>query len=187
MVQPGDVGLAACGNFEALRRLRNHWWALAAGELVNPLLPKEDALPQLELLAEMAVAAIDQPDDWIVLLATSQIRVAALERDLGAAEDMAKQAVAADDTDLVVRWTNSVVEFEERLKRYRSKIDELLQHIIGSNQVEGTAMLAAALSHQADIGDERAVPLLERLMSLVTPERAQAINNEVRKMEAAGQ
>jgi hypothetical protein len=87
-----------------------------------------------------------------------------------------------DDLD---RWTRSEVEFNERLGHYRAKIDAVLSALLNSDGAEGSAMLVTALSIQADRGDERAVPLLQFIMDKVTPERAQAIGVQVRKMERA--
>lgn len=154
-----DVGLAACGNFAALRRLRDHWLDLASGRMVHPLVLMEEAQAQLELLAEMSANGINQAEDWIALLVAYQLRVAALERDPAAAGD--------------------------RLTHYRDKVDAVLAHVFHDDDAEGSAMLVAALTHQADAGDERAVPLLQSLMDSVTPERAQAIQAEVRKLETA--
>jgi hypothetical protein len=109
-VQPGDVGLAACGNFDALRRLRDHWYGLATGETVNLLIPKEDALPQLELLAEMAANGTNEPEDCIVLLVAYQIRADKLQLDLQASEHFAKEAVDAGSMDPYLRETRSIVD-----------------------------------------------------------------------------
>ena len=171
---PGDIGLAACGNFDALRRLRDHWYALATGELVNPLIPKEEALAQLELLAEMAANGTNAPEDAIVLLVVYQIRAERCQLDLEAEEHFAKQAVEAGNADLAGRWTSSVVESGTRLKHYRASIENRLQHILNSNEPHGTAMLVSAMTHLADNGDERAVPILEKLMASVTPHTGRA-------------
>lgn len=182
---PGDIGLAACGDFDALRRLRDHWYALATGELVNPLIPKEEALPQLELLAEMAANGTNEPEDTIVLLVVYQIRAERCQLDLEADEHFAKQAVEAGNADLAGRWTSSAVEARTRLEHYRASIKNRLQHIIDSSEPHGAAMLVSAMTHLADNGDERAVPILEKLLASVTAERAKAIQIEVRKMEEA--
>ena len=184
-VTPEDVGLAACGDLGALRRLRDHWLELATGEALNPLSPIEDILPQLELLAQMAATGIDQPEDWIVLMVVYQIRVEALERLASAFEGLAKQAAQAENEDHLVGSINSALEYRERLKDYRAKNEAILAHILNSNEAHGTAMLVSAMTHLADSGDERGVPILERLMASVTPERAKAIQLEVRKMEEA--
>ena len=180
-----DVGLAGRGDAAALRRLRDHWLALVEGDAVNPLLPRSEALPQLELLAELAANGSDEAEDWIALLIAYHVRVEALQRDALASEALAKQAAEADDLDRADRWTRSVVEFNDRREHYRAKVGALLASIFASEAAEGSAMLVVALSSQADSGDERAVVLLQRVMDSVTPARAQAIRAEVLRIEGA--
>ncbi len=179
---PEDVGLAGQGDPAALRRMRDHWLELASGERFNPLLPRDETLPQVELLAELA-AGSGQPEDQLALVVAYHVRIEVLERNKAAAEGLAKEAAKAHDADALLRLTSSIMEFEERLGRYRAKIDALLAAILNSSGAEGSALIVSALTIQADSGDERAITMLQFIMDSVTPERAQAIQAEVRKME----
>lgn len=182
-MQPDDLGRAGRGDTAALRRLRDYWLELADGETVNPLLPHGEVLPQLELLAELAASGSDDADDWIALLVAYQLRVETLQRDAIASQALAKQAVEANDLDKLDRWTRAEVEFTDRRGHYRLKMDALLANILGSDSAEGTAMLVAALTIQADSGDDRAVGMLQCVMDSVTPERAAAILSHAKKIE----
>jgi hypothetical protein len=182
-VAPEDVGLAGCGDSAALRRLRSHWLQLAEGAATHPLVPKEDAQPQLELLAEMAASAIGEPEDIIALMVAYHIRMETLQRDIEAAQALAKQAATADNVDDLERWASTEVDLGERLAFYRAKVSSLILHILNEDSAEGSAMFVQALSLQADSGDERALPHIQMIMDSVSPERARAIQAEVRKME----
>jgi hypothetical protein len=156
---------------------------LATGEAGNPLLPQDEALPQLELLAEMTAAASGEAEDWIMVLVAYQVRVETLQGHLEASQNLAKVAVRANDVAGLDRWSRSVVEYDERLAYYRAKIGSLLAEVFNSNNPEGTAILITALSLRADRGDERAVPMIQSIFDSVAPERAQAICAEYRKLE----
>jgi hypothetical protein len=182
---PEDVGLAGRGDLGALRRMRDHWLPLATGEVLNPILPKNEALPQLELLAEMAASATGQPEDWVALLYAYCVRIQTLKGDISGSQHFANEAVGANSVDGADRWTRSVVELEGRLNHYRAKVADLVSLLLTSNEVAGAAMLVSALSREADSGDESAVPVLQFIMDSVTPERASAISAAVRKLEGA--
>ena len=153
-VTPEDVGRAGRGDLEALRRLRGYWLALATGEAFNPLLPKDEALPQVELLAELAASATQEAQDWIALLVVYHVRLETLTRHASASEEFAEQAVKAGNAADLDRWTRSVVEFRERAAHYRSKAEGIFVHLLDGENPEGAAMLINALSIQADEGDE---------------------------------
>jgi hypothetical protein len=182
---PNDIGLAGCGNFDALRRLRNHWLQLAEGEASHPLVPKEDAQPQLELLAEMAATAVGEPQDVIALMVAYHIRMETLQRDVEASHALAEQAVTAGNPAEAERWAATGVDVGERLAYYRAKVSSLVLHILNADSAEGSAMFVQALSLQADRGDERALPHIQLIMDSVSPERARAIQSEFRKLETA--
>lgn len=184
-VAPEDVGRAGRGDLAALRRMRDHWLELATGEAKNALIPKDEALPQCELLAELAACGGDEPEDWMALLVAYCIRIEALQGHVGAAERLAKEAAEADNAADLDRWTISVVGIGERIEHYRAKIVDLVSALISSRDPEGAALLASTLSREADQGDERAVPVLQFIMDSVTPDRASAISAAVRKLEGA--
>lgn len=181
-VAPEDFGLAGRGDVSALRRLRDHWLNLASGEAVNPFIPKAEALPQVELLAELA-AGTGEPGDLLTLVVAYHIRIESLERDVEGCEALAKEAVAAGNVAMVDRWTDSVVEFGERLAIYRAKVDSLLEEIFNSADAAGTAMIVSALTLEADRGDERAATMLQIVMDAMSAERAAAIQSECRRLE----
>jgi hypothetical protein len=184
---PEDVGRAGRGDLDALRRMRDHWLELASGDAVSSQLPKDEALPQLEMLAELAASASGEAADWIFLLVAYHIRAETLQRHLDASQDLTTQAAEAENVIELDRWSRCVVEFDERLGLYRAKIASLLSDVLNSTDAAGSAMLVTALSIQADRGDERAVPLLQSIMDSVTPARGAAIKAEVRKIERAAE
>lgn len=184
MATAEDVGLAGRGDLEALRRLRDHWLAIVTRECANPLPCKDDVMPQLELLAELAYAA-GEAEDQVALIVVYQVRAEKLAGDVAAFEDLARQAVEANDAAALDMWTRSVVEFGERLGFYRAKLGALQVSVLNDGEAEGAAMLVAALTIRADSGDDRAVGMLQRVMDSVTPLRAQAITAEVIRMEGA--
>jgi hypothetical protein len=167
--------------------MRDHWMELATGQTFHTLIPRDEALPQVELLAELAASGSDQTEDWLMLLVAYQVRVEALERNRDASQGLTRQAVEQEDIRNADRWSSSVAEFEERLRFCRAKISALLTAIFSSNDTAGSARLISALSAQADRGDERAVGLLQVIMDSVTPQRGQAIRAEVRKLEGAAE
>lgn len=186
-VTPEDIGRAGRGDLPALRRMRDHWLELATGQTFHALVPRDEALPQVELLAELAASGSEQTDDWLILLVAYQVRVEALERNRDTSQELTQKAVEQGDIPNADRWSSSVAEFEERLRFYRAKISTLLTAIVSSSDTAGSARLIWALSTQADHGDERVVGLLQVIMDSVTPERAQAIRAEVRKLERAAE
>lgn len=52
-----DIPLAGRGDLSALRRVRDYWVELALRAVEIPRLPRQDALAQVELLAELAAAS----------------------------------------------------------------------------------------------------------------------------------
>jgi hypothetical protein len=177
-----DVGLAGRGDLSALRRMRDYWLEIAAGISTNALLPVADALPQAEMLAELAGGS-GQAEDLVALVTAYHIRTTSFDSDRDWFEAKAKQAADADAIEDLDRWTRAVVEADERAGFYRAKTQALLSSVLDSESAEGTAMLVTALTIQADSGDERAVPMIECLFNSVTPERAVAITDEYRKIE----
>lgn len=182
---PDDVGLAGRGDIAALRRLREHWFAMADDEASNPILPRDEILPQLELLAELAAAASGEAEDWIALLVVYQLRVESLGSHVEASRHFTQKAVESENIADADRWSRSEVEFNERLGHYRAKVGSIITHLLSDNDAEGAAMLVSALSLQSDRGDERALPLIQFIIDSVTPERASAISGAVRKLEGA--
>lgn len=182
MVEAEDLELAGKGDLAALRRMRDHWFDIATGQATCPLLPRHDALAQLELLAQMA-AINGEFEDSIGLIATYNVRIEVLERDLEASEGLTRAAVEADDVDSVDRWSSYTVELLERLALYQSASGRLVRMTLHDDDATGAALLVSCLTMQADKGDERAVGLLQTLMDCVSPERAAVINAKVRTME----
>lgn len=182
LVTPEDVGAAGRGDLSALRRLRDYWLRLATGECVNPALRKEDVLPQMELLAELA-AGSGEAQDHVALITAYQVRAEALEQSRGACADMAKETAQAGNSVGAQHWSREVADFDDRLRRYRAQIDALHHHLLTEGDASGAAILVTALTLQADRGDEFAVATLQCVMDSVTPERASAIQAEVRKIE----
>lgn len=180
-----DLARAGQGDLPALRRLRDYWFQVATGDVANPLLPKDEAIPQLELLAHLAAAGSGDVDDQVVLLAAYQVRIRMLERNVEASEGLAREAVEAKDAVALERWSASVVEFNDRLGSYRADMKRMMAAVLHDGEAEGAAMLVGALTLQADNGDERALGMLQCVMDSVTPARASAIKAEVLRIEGA--
>ena len=185
-VVPEDFGSAGRGDLAALRRLRNYWLQLALGECTNPLIPKEEVLPQLELLSELA-AGSGEAEDQVLVIVAYQLRAETLDANRVVAEDLAREAARTNDMVAAAHWSRSAVEFSERQCRLRSLLDALIVAVLNGENAEGAALLVTALTIKADSGDERAVGLLQDIMDAVTPERASAIQHEVRKIEESAQ
>lgn len=181
-VSPADLGLAGCGDLSALRRLRDYWFELANGDTINPLIPQAEAVPQMELLAELAAAG-GEPGDYVSLVVACQIRIESLGRERALAEAIARDAVAENDADKLARWSSSVVDVDGRLKLYREKLRAVVQTTLADEDPEGAALLVMALTSAADGGDEKAVGVLQYVIDAVPAARAVAIQNKVREIE----
>jgi hypothetical protein len=179
---PDDFRLASEGELPALRRLRDHWFDLSTGSMAHSLLPRDEALPQPEMLAELA-AARGYPEDRLALIASYQVRVETLEQDWAVFETLLMQAIEANDLAGASRWSSQVAECDARLRLYRGKQDQLVDTAINGGDVCDAAIIVRVLTDRADSGDERAVGMLQTLVDAVSPERAKAIQAEVQKME----
>jgi hypothetical protein len=182
-VSLADLGQAGRGDLAALRRLREHWFQIASGNITVSLVPKEEALPQLELLAALAANGAGEANDWIWLAAIYRMRMDGLETDLTALVGVLDQVDEAGDIASHDRCSSAAIQLAERAADYRLKADEIVAQILAAEGVEGTAQIVALMEDEADRGWDPALPILQALFDSVSPERAQAIQSEVRKIE----
>ena len=131
----------------------------------------------MELLAEMA-AGSGQAEDQVTLIAAYQVRIASLEHNLEASRACAAEATCATAFE---HWSRAIAVCDDRLRFYRDTKDALVAAALADTQA--AAVLVKSLGDYADSGGERAVGLLQSIMDSFTPERAGAIQAEVRRIE----